>query len=253
MWLFHVPSDKELCVASGCGRISLSRKTEDVHIHLHCHNGSKDFRISTQHTCFLLKEHVTKINYISAVPSVSLQFQVCVELQLIHHREMWLDSHSSGVLCVRLKLDLLWLHHTTYILPGNTVRSRWSKHRAERRSFTFKAGVHMLTARNCNSSNEKMFFIWSNIDANVNIYYILSQKPDLAGLIWRFKVYKQLRRSVLHVQWMIQLMDKSSHTYRRHGGRNIVISGCDSQARGHTCDPGEHLTRHKSWHIHTMH
>lgn len=75
-------------MASGSGRISLSRKAKDVQIHLQCHNGSKDFRISTQHTCFLLKEHVTKINYISVVPSVSLRFQVCVELQLIHHREM---------------------------------------------------------------------------------------------------------------------------------------------------------------------
>lgn len=176
----------DFCVASGSGRIGLSRKTKDVQIQLQCHNGSKDFRISTQRMCFLLKEHVTKINDISVAPSVSLRFQVCVELQLIHHREMWLDSHSSGVLCVRLKLDLLWLHRTTYFLPGNTVRSRWSKHRAERRSFTFKAGVHMLTARNCNLSNEKMFFIWSNIHANVNIFYVLSQKPDLAGLIWRF-------------------------------------------------------------------
>lgn len=147
---FSCTPDEELCVASGSGHISLSRKTKDMQIHLQCHNSSKDFRISTQHMCFLLKEHITKINYRSVVPSVSLRFQVCVEFQLIHHREMWLDSHSSGIFCVRLKLDLLWLHHTTYFLLRNAVRSGRSKHTAERRSPTFEAGVHTLTARNCN-------------------------------------------------------------------------------------------------------
>lgn len=54
------------------------------------------------------------------------------------------------------------------------------------------------------------------------------------------------------VPWMSLFIDEFSHSYRLHGGRNNIISGCDSQASRHTCDPGEQLTWHKGLHIHTM-
>lgn len=107
-------------------------KLKTCRIHRQCQNSSKDFGISTQHMCFLLKEHVTEINYRSVVPSVSLRFQVYVEFQLFRHRETWLDSHSSGVFCVRLKLDLLWLHHTAYFLLGRQVQTEQAYSRKEK-------------------------------------------------------------------------------------------------------------------------
>lgn len=149
---FSVLSDRQHCGiggwgVGGVGALAAAGKLKACGYIYSVENSSKDVMISTRHMCFPLTEHVTQINYTSVAPPPRLGgFRFACRSSSFHHREMWLDSHSSGIFCVRPKLDLVWIHHTTYFLLGNAVRSRRGKHTAEKRSPAVKAGTHMLAA-----------------------------------------------------------------------------------------------------------